>query len=72
MNAAEQAWLRRTVDEAIENADRRMEKDPHQALADLHQLNEELAPLQQYASVRKEVQAARRRALRACLKVAQR
>ncbi len=71
VNAAEQAWLRRTVDEAIENADRHMEKDPHKALADLHQLNEALTQLERYSSVRDELKAARRRALRACLKVVQ-
>jgi hypothetical protein len=72
VSAAEQSWLRRTVDEAIENADRQLENDPHAALADLHRLNEELARLEHYALVQKELESARRRALQACLKVAQR
>jgi hypothetical protein len=68
--AAEQAWLRRTVDEAVETADRQLEVDPHAALADLHRLNAELTPLEHYASVRKELDTARRRALQACVKTA--
>jgi hypothetical protein len=72
VNAAEQAWLRRTVDDAIENADRQLQNDPQQSLADLHQLNDDLARLEQYPSVRHEVEAARRRAMQACLKVVQR
>ncbi|MGH7221919.1 MAG: hypothetical protein ACRELF_01695, partial [Gemmataceae bacterium] len=65
INAAEQAWLRRTVDDAIESADRRLETDPHAALAALHRLNTELAPLQHYTSVRKELESARARAVQA-------
>lgn len=72
VNAAEQAWLRRTVDESIENADRQLENDPQQSLADLHQLNNALARLEQYPLVRHELESARRRATQACLKVAQR
>jgi hypothetical protein len=68
--AAEQAWLRRTVDEAIERADRQLEVDPHGALADLHRLSAELTPLEHYTSVRNELDAARRRALQACVKTA--
>jgi hypothetical protein len=65
VTAAEQAWLRRTVDAAIEDADRTLETDPHKALADLHQLNTALAPMEHYALVRKELEAAQQRALRA-------
>jgi hypothetical protein len=65
---AEQAWLRRTVDAAIEDADRKLETDPDKALANLHQLDAALTPLEHYAPVRKEIEAARQRALRASLK----
>ncbi|HEY7156204.1 MAG TPA: hypothetical protein VH575_19720 [Gemmataceae bacterium] len=68
MAIAEQAWLRRTVDAAIEDADRKLETDPDKALADLHHLDEALTPLEHYAPVRKEIEAARQRALRASLK----
>lgn len=71
VKAAEQAWLRRTVDEAIESADRQLAKDPDAALAQLHQLDKELSGLEHYGSVRKELASARRRAVQACLKVAQ-
>lgn len=67
---AELAWLRRTVDEAIENADRQLEADPHRALTALQQLKAELAPLEQYSSVRDQLEAARRRAVDACAKAA--
>lgn len=77
VRAAEKVWLRRTVDEAIENADRQMKNDPRKAFADLHQLTEELHQLtkelprlQSYASVREELQTARQRALQACRKAA--
>ncbi len=63
--ASEQAWLRRTVDTAIEDADQILETDPHKALADLHRLDEALTPLEPYAPLRKEMEAARQRALRA-------
>ena len=72
VSAAEADWLRRTVDEAIENADRQLENDPHAALADLHRLNKELERLDQYASVRNELQAVQRRAAQACANVARR
>jgi hypothetical protein len=68
--AAEQAWLRRTVDEAVENADRQLEADPHRALTALQQLREELVQLELYPSVRNELEAARRRAVDACAKAA--
>jgi hypothetical protein len=68
MAVAEQAWLRRTVDAAIEDADRKLETDPDKALADLHQLDAALTPLERYPPVRKEIEAARQRALRASLK----
>src|SRR5579875_126134 len=71
VSAAEQAWLRRTVDEAIENADRQLDKDPDVALAHLHQLDQELSRLEHYASVQKDLESAHRRAVQACLKVAQ-
>lgn len=71
VKAAEQAWLRRTVDEAIENADRQLAKDPDAALAHLHQLDKELSRMDHYASVRKDLESARRRAVQACVKVAQ-
>lgn len=72
VSAAELAWVRRTVDEAIENADRRLEVDPHTALSDLHRVNAELSRLDQYVSVRNELQAAEQRAAQACVKVARR
>jgi hypothetical protein len=72
VSAAEKAWLRRTVDEAIENADRRLAKDPDAALVRLHQLNNELSEeLKRDPSVRKDLTSARRRAVQACLKFAQ-
>jgi hypothetical protein len=67
----EQAWLRRTVDEAIENSDRQLDKNPDTALAQLRQLHKELSRLEHYATVKKELEAARRRAVQACIKVAQ-
>ena len=72
VSAAEQAWLRRTMDEAIESADHRLETDPHAALADLQRLNAELAFLDQDHPVRKELESARARAVQACVKVVQR
>ncbi len=72
VKAAEQAWLRRTVDEAIENADRQLDTDPGAALAHLRQLDKELSSeLKHYASVRKELESAHRRAVQACVKVVQ-
>ncbi len=72
VKAAEQAWLRRTVDEAIENADRQLDTDPGAALAHLRQLDKELSSeLKYYASVRKELESAHRRAVQACVKVVQ-
>lgn len=68
--AAEHAWLRRTVDAAIENADRRLETHPHKALADLQKLNESLSRLEHYPLVQKELEAARRRVLQATAKAA--
>jgi hypothetical protein len=65
VTAAEQAWLRRTADAAIEDADRKLETDPDKALANLQQLNTALARLEHYALVRKELEAAQQRALRA-------
>jgi hypothetical protein len=72
IDAAKQAWIHRTVDEAIENADRQLESDPHAAFANLHRLNTELARLEYYASVQKELESARRRAMQVCAKVVQR
>lgn len=60
VRAAELAWLRRTVDEAIENAERRADLDPRGALAELQQLNQELR-WEQFVSVRDELQAAQQR-----------
>jgi len=71
VRAAEQAWFRRTVDAAIEEADRQLETDPHKALADLHRLSTQLMSLEHYASVRGELESARQRAVQASLKVAQ-
>jgi hypothetical protein len=71
VKAAEQAWFRRIVDEAVENADRQLDKDPAAALARLQQLDKQLSRLDHYASVRKELGSARRRAVQACVKVAQ-
>jgi hypothetical protein len=71
VSAAQQAWLRRTVDEAIENADRQLEKDPQTAFANLLRLNTELARLDHYTTVQKELEAARLRAMQATAKVVQ-
>jgi len=71
VSAAEQAWFRRTVDEAVENADQQMKNDPETALAYLQQLDQDLSRLEHYALVRKDLESARRRAAQACLKVAQ-
>jgi hypothetical protein len=72
IRAAKQAWLHHTVDEAIENADRQLENDPQTAFVHLHRLNEELARLEHYASVQKELETARRRAMQGCAKAVQR
>lgn len=71
VSAAEQTWLRRTVDEAIEKADRKLKNDPNAALIDLHQLDKDLSQLNPYATVRKDLESARRRAVQACVKLAQ-
>jgi hypothetical protein len=71
LKQAEKAWLRRTVDEAIENADRQLDKDPDTVLVRLHQVEKELSQLEYYGLVRKDLESARRRAVQACLKVAQ-
>jgi hypothetical protein len=71
VKSAEQAWFRRTVDEAIENADRKLAKDPDAALTHLQQLAKELSQLEHYGSVQKDLKSARRRAVQACLKGAQ-
>jgi hypothetical protein len=68
--AAERAWFLRTVDTAIEKADRQMETEPHKALLGLHKLNEELARLEHYGLVKAELEAAHKRAVQACLTVA--
>jgi len=70
VTSAENAWFRRTVDAAIEDADRQLETDPHKALAALRQLSRELAKLPHYALVQDELEAARRRALQTCEKAA--
>jgi hypothetical protein len=72
LSAAKQAWLRQTVDVAIENADRQLDKDPQAAFAHLHRLNEELARLEHYALVQRELESARGRAMQACAKMVQR
>ena len=72
VSGAEQAWLRRTVDEAIESTDRRLESDPHAALADLLRLNAELTPLEHYTLVKNELESARLRAVQACAKATRR
>jgi hypothetical protein len=73
VRAAEQSWFRRTVDEAIENADRRLAKDPDAVLARLHRLDKVLSLVEpkHYDLVRKDLESARRRAVQACVKVAQ-
>jgi hypothetical protein len=71
VSAAEKGWFRRTVDEAIEAADRQLKNDPDAALAHLHQLDQDLSRLEHYATVQKELESARRRAVQACLKVGQ-
>lgn len=71
--AAEQAWVRRTVDAAIEDADRQIDIDPAKALkalAQLHQLNAELSRTEHFALVRGDLEAARRRALQGSLRAA--
>lgn len=72
VSAAEQAWLRRTVDEAIEKADRHSKNNPEEALDQLHQLDKNLSEMKHYAAVKKDLESARRRALQAWRKVAQR
>jgi hypothetical protein len=69
--AGEQAWLRRTADEAIEDADRLCEADPHEASAGLQRLCAALARTDRFDLVRGELLAARKRALLAQLKAAQ-
>jgi hypothetical protein len=68
--AAEHAWFRRTVDTAIETADRHLESEPHKALRGLHQLNAELARLEHYGIVKAELEAAHKRVVQACLQAA--
>ncbi|MHB1426972.1 MAG: hypothetical protein ACYC3I_27775 [Gemmataceae bacterium] len=72
VSEAEQAWQRRTVDQAIDHADRQLRHDPHTALAQLQQLDKELARLVHYAAVRKDLESARRRAVLACANAVQR
>lgn len=72
VSAAEQSWLRRTVEEAIEKADRQLKTDAHAALAYLQKLDKELSQVQYYASVRKDLDNARRRVLQACAKAVRR
>lgn len=75
VSAAERAWFRRTVDEAIENADRKLEIDPQSAFRDLHGLHGELTRLEHLASVQKELgqlEAARQRAMQASAKAVHR
>jgi alkylhydroperoxidase/carboxymuconolactone decarboxylase family protein YurZ len=72
VSAAEQAWLRRTVDEAIENAERKLKNDPQAALVNLQRLDKELAPIGHYAALRKEMESAHHRAVQACAKAIQR
>lgn len=64
VTTAEHGWLRRTVDAAIEDADRTLETDPIKALTNLQQTNTALARLDHYSLVRKELEAAQRRILR--------
>jgi hypothetical protein len=71
VRAAEQAWMRRTADALIEKTDHQLGNDPQKALTDLHRANEELSGLEHYPLVKKDVEAARRRAVQACLNVAQ-
>jgi hypothetical protein len=71
LKQAEKAWLRRTVDEAIENSDRQLDKDPDAVLVRLHQVDKEVSQLEYYGLVRKDLESARRRAVQACLKGAQ-
>jgi hypothetical protein len=71
VRGAEQTWLRRTVEKAIEKSDRQLDKDPDAALTYLHQLDQELSRMEHYALVRKDMESARRRAVQSCLKVAQ-
>lgn len=66
VSEAEHAWLRRTVDEVIDSADRQLAKDPDAVLLRLQQLDKELSQLDHYPSVRKDLESARRRAVRAC------
>lgn len=64
--AAERGWLRRTVDAAIEDADRKMPNHPGVALADLHQWSKELSQLDHYGIVKDDLEAAQKRVLEAC------
>lgn len=72
ISAAERAWFRRTVDAAIEDADRKLPSDPGKALANLHQLNQDLSHLDpvHYAIVKEDLESAQKRALQVCKKAA--
>jgi len=70
VTTAEQAWMRRTADEAIEQADNALETDPDKALTDLQQRTESLARLEHYSLVQKELEAARQRVVQAVAKAA--
>jgi hypothetical protein len=70
VRTTEQAWFRRTVDAAIEEADRQLATDPDKALMALHQLDTQLSSLEHYALVRGELESARQRAVQASLKAA--
>lgn len=61
IRAAETAWLRRTVDEVIENAERQADRDPQAALATLQRWNEDLKNSDQFSSVREDLQTAQQR-----------
>jgi hypothetical protein len=67
----EYAWLHRTVDAGIEDADRLMETDPTRASVQLQKLIRDLTPLEHFPLVQGELQAARKRALLARVKAAQ-
>ncbi len=68
VKSGEMAWLRRTVDEAISSADLRLDTRPRAAASDLQQLNVQLRGLEQFGTVRDELQSAIQRAERACAK----
>jgi hypothetical protein len=68
LKAGELAWMRRTVDEAIESADLQIVLDPRAAVSDLRKLIDELNGLNHFDAVRDELQSALKKAEQAAAK----